>query len=159
MAKSSLQYPTLVTWTDPQGKTHIPPDPPLVDGCPPWLPRPNEYKRETPLTRCPSLACRRSHVCASLLYGAYCQKTHMDRETFRGKIIEHIDAITRSCGREPAEYTGGPVPTPPPEMKRALQQRQDFLFHEALLKWQTDWIQLQKNKQQKRAKKQFVALE
>jgi hypothetical protein len=159
MPKSSREYPTLVTWTDPQGKVHIPPDPPLVEGYPPWFPRPNEYRRTTPLKRCPSLTCRRTHSCASLLYGKFCQKTHMDRESFRYQIIARIDAITRSFGREPVEYDGGPIPTPPPEMKRALQARQDELEHEHLLEWQTGWIERQKKKAKKPLEESIFAVE
>ena len=147
MPKSGFTFPTLVTWTDPNGKTHIPPDPPLVKGYPPWFPRPNEYRREKPLKQCPSLTCRRAKRCTSLLYGEFCQKSHMDRETFRWKIVERIDAFTRAQGREPVTYKeGDPVGTPPPEMKRALQARQDELMREHLLEWQTNWISKQKNK-------------
>jgi hypothetical protein len=145
------QYPTLITWTDPEGITQIPPDPPLIEGYPPWWPRPNEYKRNTALKKCPALQCRRARRCAAPLYGKFCQKTHLEREAFRQQIIEKIDAFTRAQGREAVEYTGGPIATPPPEMKRALQERQDELIREEILKYQTRWIEKQK---QKWAKKQ-----
>lgn len=142
----NLKYPTYVTWTDPEGKTHIPPDPPLVEGYPPWFPRPNEYKRNTPLKDCPSLTCRRLHRCTALLYGKYCQKTHMEREAFRQQIIDRIDAATRSFGREPVEYLGGPIATPPPEMKRALEERQAECIREELTRFQTQWLEKRKQK-------------
>lgn len=148
----NLRYPTLITWIDPSGVTHIPPDPPMVDGYPPWWPRPNEYRRNTPLKKCPDLACRRTHHCAALLYGKYCQKTHLEREAFRQQIIDKIDAFTRAQGREPIEYTGGPVPTPPPEMKRALEERQEELIRAEMLKFQTQWIDRQKQKWTKKQK-------
>jgi hypothetical protein len=79
----------------------------------------------------------------------------MEREEFRQQIINHIDAFTRDQGRAPAEYRGGPTVTPPREMKRALEERQEELMREALLKFQTQWIEKQKAKWEK-AYKSFI---
>jgi hypothetical protein len=153
------EYPTLITWTDPSGTTHIPPDPPLVEGYPPWWPRPNEYRRNEPLKKCPALQCRRARRCAAPHYDKFCQKTHMEREAFRQQIIDKIDAFTRAQGREPVQYTGGPSPTPPPEMKRALQERQDELIREEILKYQTAWIEKQKQKWAKKHQSNINSVE
>jgi hypothetical protein len=48
------------------------------------------------------------------------------------------------------------IPTPPPDMNRALQEWQDFLNREALLKWQTDWIEKLKEQLQRRLKRKFL---
>ena len=142
------EYPTLVTWTDPTGKTHVPPDPPLVKGYPPWWPRPNEYRRKVPLKACPSLACRRARRCESLLYGEFCRKTHMEREDFRAALLAKITAYLKA--RNIPE--GPPSDNPPPrEMKEALQARQDEIEREELLKFQTGWIEEQKAKWKSKA--------
>jgi hypothetical protein len=83
----------------------------------------------------------------------------MECEAFRFQLIDKIDAFTRAQGREPAQYTGGPIATPPPEMKRALQQRQDELIREEILKFQTRWIEKQQKKWAKANKSQINSVE
>jgi len=137
-------FPTLVTWTSPDGKTHVPPDPPLIEGCPPWFPRVNEYRRAEPLKKCPEARCRRAGRCVSLLYDKFCQKTHMEHEAFRQALCDKIDRLMKEklgddweCGPlDPNE----PVPTPPREMKLALQAAAEKNERAALLKWQTEWL-------------------
>ena len=141
-----LRYPTLITWTDPSGTTHIPPDPPLVEGYPPWWPRPNEYRRNEPLTKCPALQCRRARRCAAPVYGKFCQKTHMEREEFRWQLDAKLEAFMRQNNIPFGKSSSDDVATPPPAMKRALQERQDELIREELLKFQTSWIEKQKQK-------------
>jgi hypothetical protein len=148
--RDTSRFPTLITWTDPVGKTHIPPDPPLTDGYPPWFPRPNEYRREEVLKKCPSLLCRRIRRCSSPLYGKYCQKSHMEREEFRHTIIDKINRFMAENNiphrTRPADTYGSPGPA----MKRALQERQDECLHEALLAFQTAWMEKQKRRFEKR---------
>ena len=141
-----LEYPTLITWTDASGKVHVPPDPPLIDGAPSWIPRPNEYKRRTPLKKCPALACRRGQKCVSPLYGGYCQKTHMDRESFRWQLVAKIDAFMVANGIPVTDGCSQPYAQPGPEIKRALEEREAECLREELLKFQTGWINAQKRK-------------
>jgi hypothetical protein len=142
----NLQYPTLITWTDPSGKTHIPPDPPLIEGYPPWWPRPNEYRRNEPLKKCPALQCRRARRCAAPHYGKFCQKTHMEREEFRWQLDAKISALMTLHNIPSSKPSDDAISAPPPEMKRALQERQDELIHTEILKYQTQWIEKQKQK-------------
>lgn len=141
---NKLHYPTLVTWTSPDGKVHVPPEPPQVHGYPPWIPRPNEYRRETPLKKCPDKKCRRAGTCVNPHYGEFCQKTHMEREAFRAALVVKIDRLMKKklgddwdiSPHDPNE----PSPTPPPGMKRILETAQARNERAALLAWQTGWI-------------------
>ncbi len=49
-------------------------------------------------------------------------------------------------GREPVEYLGGPTATPPPNMKRCLEERQAECIREELIKLQTQWLEKRKQK-------------
>jgi hypothetical protein len=152
------RFPTLITWTDPNGKTHVPPDPPLREGYPPWMPRPNEYELDEPLAKCPDLNCRRKNKCVSLIVGKYCRKTHMEPAAFRAKLAEKVERIARELGvpEEPPLPPGVIPPPPPPEMKRILQERCDELRREALLEFQTGWIEEQKKAWAKKEAKRKV---
>ena len=148
--RNSARYPILITWTDPNGKTHIPPDPPLVEGYPPWFPRPNEYRRDEALEKCPSLMCRRMRKCTTPLYGKYCQKTHMEAEEFRQRLLAKIDRFMAENNIPKLTPLPGTFPGPGPGMKRALQEREDECMREALLEFQTAWIEKQKRRFEKR---------
>jgi len=142
----------LATFTDHRGRIHEPPDPPEIEGYPPWFPRPREYRRTTPLARCPSSKCRRAGKCVSLLYGKYCQKTHMDQEAFRWRLCDRIDDIMRRLiGSEWDEFLAQPpaeqYPVPGPEWKKALNAASERLEKEALLKWQQKWVSEQQEKE------------
>jgi hypothetical protein len=148
--RNTAHYPVLITWTDPNGKTHIPPDPPLIEGYPPWFPRPNEYRRDEALKKCPSMICRRTRRCTSPLYGKYCQKTHMEQEEFRHTIIATIDRFMVENNIPQSTPRPGISRGPGPDMKRALQERQDECIREALLEYQTGWIEKQKRRFEKK---------
>jgi hypothetical protein len=137
------EFEVLVTFTDKWGRVHEPPDPPLVKGYPPWFPRPNEYRRNAPLKRCPETKCRRAQTCVSLLYGEFCQKTHMEAEEYRGQLAAKIDRLYKE--RFGPDYEtpidpANPCPTPPREMKLALEKAEAQKLHQELLNWQRQWV-------------------
>jgi hypothetical protein len=142
------KFPALITWVDPTGKLHIPPDPPLVEGYPSWSWRPNEYKRNQELKRCPAKACRRARSCVAPHYGKFCQKTHTDAETYRKGLLNRVLKIMRSLGHKPPPPlpTGEIGPPPPKSMKRALEKAWVRNWNAALLEFQTNWINEQKRK-------------
>lgn len=144
--QNKIVYPTLITWTSPDGKLHVPPDPPLVKGYPPWFPRPNEYRRRPPLKKCPDTKCRRAGKCVSLLYGEFCQKTHMMADDFRAALANKIDRLMREklgadWDKPDADEPYDPCPTPHPDIKRDLEKAQAEKEHQELLNWQTQWIE------------------
>jgi hypothetical protein len=98
------------------------------------------------LKKCTALKCRRARRCAAPLYDKFCQKTHMEREEFRGRLADKIEALMKLHNIPSSTPTPNEIPTPPPEMKRALQARQDEIEYEELLKFQTQWIEKQKAK-------------
>ena len=149
LPKRNPNFPTLITWTDPTGKLHVPPDPPLREGyCPPWLNLPNEYPRKQHLKKCPSAKCRRARRCVDPHVGGFCQITHMTAGEFRANLADRIDRLLRDQGIEPAPPPlPGEITEPPPaSLKRELQAACDAKEREALLKFQTDWINEQKRK-------------
>lgn len=142
------EFDILITWTAPDGTVHVPPDPPLEKGYPPWMARPNEYRRDTPLKKCPDIKCRRAGKCLSLLYQEFCQKTHMHAEEFRAALVLKIDRLmTEKLGDA---WPSGPRPpdqpicTPPRAMKIILEKAMHLKHREALLQWQTVWIERRK---------------
>lgn len=142
--KSSRQFETLVTWTSPDGKVHVPPDPPLVQGYPPWLPRPNEYRRNPPLAKCPDRKCRRANTCVSPHYGEFCRKTHMEREEFRAALVRKIDRLMKQklgdAWDDSPPDPDAAIVTPPREIKHALEAAQAANERSALLRWQLNWL-------------------
>jgi hypothetical protein len=143
-SKRNPLYPTLITWTDPTGHVHIPPDPPLREGYPPWSNRPHEYPRPVPLKKCPSTLCRRSQRCADLMHNKYCRKTNMDADEFRRGLLQRIKAILRAHGRVLPTRIDHNAPVNMRPLKQALQRRCDESWQEEVLKFQTDWIEAQK---------------
>jgi hypothetical protein len=142
--KPERRFDVLVTFTDRHGRIHLPPDPPLVEGYPPWFPRPGEYRREQPLGKCPSGRCRRAKSCVSPINGSFCRKTHMEAEAFRAALVQKIDRLLREYhGDEPApandEDDQSSSAPPPPEMKRALAAAMEDHLREELRKWQQNW--------------------
>jgi hypothetical protein len=137
------KFPTLAVFIDRHGKTHVPPLPPLVEGCPPWHPRPNEYRREVALKKCPVLACRRAGRCLRPYMKKFCLKTHMSAVDFRGALARKIDRLMK----EHAVALGlGKVPPPVEKdggmrgLKRAFEQRLMDDEHKFLLEWQENWV-------------------
>lgn len=139
-ADRDKNYPTLVTWTDPSGKCHVPPLPPLVEGAPPWVQRPHEYRREQPLPKCPSLACRRAAACNDPHHGKFCRKTHMDVETYRIGLIKRITALNKRFFAEGMHL----LPRSNMTLRQAFLLRSEEGHREELLKWQSRWIEQKK---------------
>jgi hypothetical protein len=150
------KFPTLAFFIDRKGKTHTPPPPPLVEGYPPWMPRPNEHRREVALKKCPVLACRRADECRAPFMKKFCRKTHM-------RTVEMRVALAIKIGRlmkEHAKELGlGKVP-PPVEndagmrgIKLALDQQMKDNEHKFLLEWQENWVKEMKAKEEAESKR------
>lgn len=144
------KFPTLAVFIDRHGKTHAPPPPPLVEGYPPWMPRPNEYRREVALKKCPVLACRRAHECRAPLYKKFCRKTHVRAEAFRATLALKIGRLMEKHAKEIGLGKAPPVDKngDMKGLKRALEQRMMDDEHKYLLEWQEKWVKEMKAKEE-----------
>lgn len=156
MTKSTFEV--LATFTDHKGRVHLPPDPPLIKGYPPWFPRPHEYRRKPPLAHCPDGKCRRAQKCLNPLHGEFCQKTHMDAEAFREQLIRTIDDLMyerfgtewdemQREGEAERARTGDDCPPLGPEWKAWLTERETELLRQELLAFQQNWVKEQQEKE------------
>jgi hypothetical protein len=141
--RDSNRFPTLAFFIDRHGKRHAPPPPPLVEGRPPWVPLPNEYRRDAVLAKCPALACRRAQACRSPHYRKFCRKTHLRAEEFRARLAAKIDRLMKAQ----VKALGLGAVAPPAEkdgslrgLKRAFEQRLMDDEHKFLLDWQENWV-------------------
>ena len=145
------KFPTLAVFIDRHGKRHAPPPPPLVEGYPPWMPRPNEYRREVALKKCPALACRRAHACRVPILKKFCRKTHVRAPAYRatlaikiGRLMkEHAKALGLGKVPPPVEKDGGMK-----GLKLALDQQMKDNEHKFLLEWQENWVKEMKAKEE-----------
>jgi hypothetical protein len=64
----------------------------------PWVGfTPRERKRDAPLARCPSAACRRAKACVDAHDKLYCQRSHQSlTESRAGKILEDFPRMPKN---------------------------------------------------------------
>jgi hypothetical protein len=150
------KFPTLAFFIDRHGKRHTPPPPPLIEGYPPWYPRPNEHRREVALKKCPVLACRRAHKCRAPYMKKFCRKTHMQTLEMRAALAIKLDRLLKEHVK-----SLGPGKMPPPaekegsmrDLKRAFEQRIMDDEHKLLLEWQENWVKEMKAKEEAESKR------
>ncbi len=164
MTRRKSSYAVHVTFIDHKGKEHFAPDPPEVNGLPPWIWQPNEYRRTEHLKKCPSLTCRKAQACRSPHYDGFCQKTHYSADQWRLRLCKRIDEVTKVILANPEKYPPQPsrkssftdhngkthvIDYHLRDLKASFEKRMYEGWAELEREYQQKWVDEQKEKERK----------